>query len=70
VASLVAVEMFKAQLDGSWNRLKACRNPRCAVAFFNRSRNNSGVWHDVKVCGNAANLRVYRARQRASGATS
>ncbi|WP_333776186.1 CGNR zinc finger domain-containing protein [Streptomyces sp. IBSBF 3136] len=25
----------------------------------------SGVWHDVRVCGNAANLRNYRARKRA-----
>ncbi|MGW1541940.1 CGNR zinc finger domain-containing protein [Streptomyces sp. NPDC002309] len=64
VASLAAIEVFKAQLDGSWSRLKTCRNPRCAVAFFDRSRNNSGVWHDVKICGNAANLRAYRARQR------
>ncbi|MFD9127023.1 CGNR zinc finger domain-containing protein [Kitasatospora sp. NPDC059571] len=67
VASLVALEVFRAQLDGSWSRLKACRNPRCAVAFFDRSRNNSAVWHSVKVCGNAANLRAYRARQRATG---
>ncbi|MET8771601.1 MULTISPECIES: CGNR zinc finger domain-containing protein [Streptomyces] len=69
VASLAAIEVFKAQQDGSWSRIKTCRNPRCAVAFFDRSRNNSGVWHSVKVCGNAANLRAYRARRRASSAT-
>jgi hypothetical protein len=28
-------------------------------------RNDSRVWHDVRVCGNAMNLRAYRARQRA-----
>ncbi|MFJ8361760.1 CGNR zinc finger domain-containing protein [Streptomyces sp. NPDC093984] len=67
VASLATVEVFKAQLDGSWCRIKACRNPRCAVAFYDRSRNNSGVWHNVKVCGNAANLRAYRARRRGPG---
>lgn len=67
VASVVALEMSAAQRDGTWDRLKTCRNPRCAVAFYDRSRNNSGVWHDVKVCGNAANLRAYRARQRAGG---
>lgn len=68
VASLAAIEVFKAQQDGSWGRIKTCRNPRCAVAFFDRSRNNSGVWHSVKVCGNAANLRAYRARRRVAGA--
>jgi predicted RNA-binding Zn ribbon-like protein len=35
------------------------------VAFFDRSRNNSGVWHDVAACGNAINLRASRARRRA-----
>lgn len=67
LASLVAIEVFKAQQDRSWDRIKTCRNTRCAVTFFDRSRNNSGVWHNVKVCGNAANLRAYRARQRAAG---
>lgn len=70
LASLAAIEVFQAQQDGSWGRVKTCRNPRCAVAFFDRSRNNSGVWHNVKVCGNAANLRAYRARQRVPSATS
>jgi predicted RNA-binding Zn ribbon-like protein len=46
--------------------LKVCRNPRCRVAFYDRSRNNSGVWHDVRTCGNAANLRAHRERQRAN----
>ncbi|MFD8340472.1 CGNR zinc finger domain-containing protein [Streptomyces solisilvae] len=70
VASLTAIEVLKAQLDGSWGRIKTCRNPRCAVAFFDRSRNNSGVWHSVKVCGNAVNLRAYRARRRTSSASA
>jgi predicted RNA-binding Zn ribbon-like protein len=65
VAALALIEIFQAQQAGNWQRLKLCRNERCGTVFFDRSRNNSGVWHDVKVCGNAANLRAYRARQRA-----
>jgi predicted RNA-binding Zn ribbon-like protein len=65
VAALALIEVFQAQQAGTWRRLKMCRNDRCATIFFDRSRNNSGVWHNVKVCGNAANLRAYRARQRA-----
>ncbi|MGW8955744.1 CGNR zinc finger domain-containing protein [Streptomyces sp. NPDC055709] len=65
VASLTLIEIFQAQQAGTWQRLKRCRNDHCRTMFFDRSRNNSGVWHDVKVCGNAANLRAYRARQRA-----
>jgi predicted RNA-binding Zn ribbon-like protein len=67
IAALALIEIFQAQQAGIWQRLKTCRNDRCGVTFFDRSRNNSGVWHDVKVCGNPANLRAYRARQRAQG---
>lgn len=65
VAALTLMEVFRAQQAGTWERLKMCRNDRCGTMFFDRSRNNGGVWHDVKTCGNAANLRAYRARRRA-----
>jgi predicted RNA-binding Zn ribbon-like protein len=67
VASMLAVEMFDAQARDTWRRLKACANTRCSAAYFDRSRNNSRVWHDVAVCGNLANLRAHRARKRAAG---
>jgi predicted RNA-binding Zn ribbon-like protein len=54
-----------AQENTEW-RLKLCRNPECAVAFYDRSKNSSAVWHNVKTCGNAANLRASRARRRAA----
>ncbi|MFF4764631.1 CGNR zinc finger domain-containing protein [Streptomyces sp. NPDC001292] len=66
VASLTLIEVFEAQRADTWRRLKVCRNHRCEAAFYDRSRNNSGVWHDVRICGNAANLRNYRARKRAA----
>ncbi|WP_240634124.1 MULTISPECIES: CGNR zinc finger domain-containing protein [Streptomyces] len=69
VASLALIEIFQAQQAGTWQRFKRCRNDRCQTMFFDRSRNNSGVWHDVKLCGNAANLRAYRARQRTKSAS-
>ncbi|MEV6057465.1 CGNR zinc finger domain-containing protein [Streptomyces sp. NPDC052107] len=65
VASLALIEAYQAQSTDTLRRLKSCRNARCMAAFYDRSRNNSGVWHDVRVCGNAANLRNYRARKRA-----
>ncbi|GGU47627.1 hypothetical protein GCM10010211_09520 [Streptomyces albospinus] len=65
LASLALAAAFEGQQADTRRRLKTCRNLRCRVAFYDRSRNNSGVWHDVKSCGNAANLRAYRARRRA-----
>ena len=61
--SAVLAEMLEAQRVDMWRRLKVCRNDSCAVAFYDRSRNNSGVWHDVRVCGNAINLRASRGRR-------
>ncbi|MEU9125525.1 CGNR zinc finger domain-containing protein [Streptomyces sp. NPDC048506] len=68
LVSLTLAAVFEGQHTDSRRRLKTCRNPRCRVAFYDRSRNNSGVWHDVKTCGNAANLRAYRARRRLQNA--
>lgn len=69
VASLLLIETYDAQARDTWRRLKTCSNIRCSAAFFDRSRNNSRVWHDVAACGNLANLHAHRARRRAGGAT-
>jgi predicted RNA-binding Zn ribbon-like protein len=61
---LVLAALFEGQQDGTSRRLKACRNPRCRVAFYDRSRNASGAWHSVRICGNAINLRAHRERRR------
>ncbi|MGI5414079.1 CGNR zinc finger domain-containing protein [Streptomyces chartreusis] len=66
VASLLLTDSLLAQQKNLWPRLKICRNPVCGTAFYDRSRNNIGVWHDVLVCGNAINLRTSRARRRAA----
>jgi len=68
--SAVWVQVYLAQHAGTWRRLKLCRNPPCGSAFYDRSKNSSGVWHDVRVCGNAVNLRASRARRRASAGES
>ncbi|MEE6258729.1 CGNR zinc finger domain-containing protein [Plantactinospora sonchi] len=62
--SVALAALFEAQLGDVRRRLKTCRNPRCRVAFYDRSRNNSGVWHSVRVCGYPTNLRAHRARRR------
>jgi len=67
VAALAAAEILLAQQRGQWPRFKTCPFPVCGVAFYDTSRNVSRVWHDVRTCGNQANLRAYRARQRDAG---
>lgn len=65
IRALLPIELYAAQLTGTWQRMKVCRNPECRIAFYDRSRNTSGAWHDVRTCGNSANLKASRARRRA-----
>jgi predicted RNA-binding Zn ribbon-like protein len=67
LASALWSEALLAQQAGLWPRLKLCHNGDCRAAFFDTSRNNSGVWHDVSTCGNTANLRAFRERKRLLG---
>jgi hypothetical protein len=69
LASALWAEALLAQQAGIWPRLKLCNNAECRAAFFDTSRNNSGVWHDVSTCGNTANLRAFRERRRLLGGT-
>ncbi|MEE2854082.1 MAG: CGNR zinc finger domain-containing protein [Actinomycetota bacterium] len=64
LASALWAEVLLSQQAGTWRRLKRCHNHRCGSTFYDRSKNNSGVWHDAKTCGNAVNLRASRARRR------
>jgi hypothetical protein len=64
LASAIWGEILLGQQDGTWRRVKRCHNHDCESTFYDRSKNNSGVWHDVKTCGNAANLRASRTRRR------
>jgi predicted RNA-binding Zn ribbon-like protein len=66
LASAVWSEILLAQLTGTWARLKLCREPGCRSAFYDTSRNHSGLWHDVHSCGNINNLRASRSRRRLS----
>ena len=58
-----------AAADGSWSRLKACADSDCRWAFYDHSRNRSGRWCTMAVCGNQQKARSYRARRRRAATT-
>jgi predicted RNA-binding Zn ribbon-like protein len=58
----VVAAAFGAMLDGSWARLKACRN--CHWSFYDYSPNRSAAWCSMQLCGNRAKTRAYRRRKR------
>ncbi len=53
-----------AMLDGSWSRLKACRN--CRWCFYDYSPNRSATWCSMQLCGNRTKTRAYRRRRSAA----
>jgi predicted RNA-binding Zn ribbon-like protein len=56
-----------AMADGTWSRLKACAlHDTCEWAFYDWSKNHSGTWCDMKVCGNRAKARAYRERKKSA----
>jgi predicted RNA-binding Zn ribbon-like protein len=65
LARLLAI-IDRAAADGSWARLKVCADDGCRWAFYDHSRNRSGSWCSMAVCGNRAKARSYRQRQRTS----
>jgi predicted RNA-binding Zn ribbon-like protein len=61
LAALLA-PVAEAMSDGDWARVKACRADECHWAFYDFSRNRSGTWCDMAVCGNREKVRAYRER--------
>lgn len=54
----------RTQAAGNWGRLKVCSMDTCQWAFYDRSKNRSGRWCSMGVCGNRAKTRSYRDRRR------
>ena len=61
---LIAI-MVEAMADGTWSRVKACSAGSCQWLFYDTSKNRSGHWCSMRVCGNRAKARQFRARRRA-----
>ncbi len=64
LAEVTAIALT-AMLDDTWKRLKVCRN--CAWAFYDTSKNRSGSWCSMQLCGNRLKTRAYRKRRRSTG---
>jgi predicted RNA-binding Zn ribbon-like protein len=62
LARLFAV-VHEAMRDGTWQRLKGCKN--CHWAFYDESKNRSATWCSMELCGNRLKTKRYRAKQSA-----
>jgi predicted RNA-binding Zn ribbon-like protein len=62
--------VYSAIQDGTFARLKACRNHDCRWAFYDYSRNRSASWCSMQLCGNRTKTRAYRQRHAGEGPLS
>lgn len=51
-------------IDASWQRLKVCPGDNCGWAFYDHSRNLSGRWCSMAVCGGRAKARAHYRRNK------
>ena len=58
----VLISITASMAAGTWPRLKVCANEACQRAFYDTSRNRSGRWCSMAVCGNRIKGRNYRQR--------
>jgi predicted RNA-binding Zn ribbon-like protein len=68
IEDLLATAVW-SQHAGIWKRLKACANEDCRWIFYDHSKNRSGNWCVMEICGSRAKMRAYRQRHntRSSG---
>lgn len=59
----ILTAVVRAADEGIWGRLKVCPNDACQWAFYDRSKNRSGRWCTMEVCGNRMKARAFRQRQ-------
>ena len=61
------VIVYRAMENDTWPRLKACRSDTCQWAFYDHSKNRSGHWCSMEVCGARHKAQQYRARRKSAG---
>lgn len=58
----ILAPLLSAALTGSLARLKTCRN--CRWVFYDYSKNRSGTWCSMSLCGSRAKAKRYYRRMR------
>ena len=65
LARMLAI-VYTAVVEDTWVRLKVCPADTCRWAFYDSSKNRSGTWCTMAVCGNRNKVRAYQQRRRAA----
>lgn len=64
VIGRLLIIVFTAVNQGTWARLKACSNQACQWVYYDTSKNRSGAWCTMAMCGNRFKTHTYRQRRK------
>jgi len=63
IAELLAIVVAEMSTT-RWSRLKVCPGEDCGWAFYDHSRNRTGRWCSMTVCGSRAKAQAHYRRRR------
>jgi hypothetical protein len=58
----IVATAVRLAFEGRWHRLKLCEADTCRYAFYDGSKNRSGKWCSMAICGNRAKTKAFRER--------
>lgn len=61
LASILAM-VERSMAEGTWRYLKVCRRDACRWVFYDRSKNHSGSWCTMAICGSRTKAALHYAR--------
>jgi predicted RNA-binding Zn ribbon-like protein len=61
----ILISVVRAGYEGTWQRLKACASEDCQWSFYDTSKNRSGSWCVMEICGSRAKMHRYRHKSSA-----
>ncbi len=68
VLGQVVASLTVTTIEERWHRVKACGNPQCKTAFYDRTRNAAGAYCRANPCGTKMAMRSYRQRKASAAA--
>jgi predicted RNA-binding Zn ribbon-like protein len=57
----------EAMVQGRWIRMKACARDVCHWVFYDHSRNRTGTWCSMSICGSRTKMSAYYRRHHRAG---
>jgi predicted RNA-binding Zn ribbon-like protein len=60
IVAIVSEEMIL----GRWSRMKSCARDVCHWVFYDHSRNKTGTWCSMSICGSRTKVSAYYRRHR------